>query len=484
MEYAPYDLFSVVMSGKMSRPEIYCVFRQIVDGVDYLHGMGLAHRDLKLDNCVMTVGNIVKLIDFGTATVFYLPGKHNLPASGIVGSDPYLAPEVLSKDHYDPRLTDVWSVAIIFMCMILRRFPWKIPDMKTDMSYKLYVNTHPELCKKPISPTRAETLALPANSPLAPIARVPSKGSIMSSNTMVDSGFNDETTPTAGTVRTGEDHLAPGQANGNSSIAQDMRRMKHALQVTAIPEESQGSRQSSNSDQSCSSDSFQAIDRHESPKEMDRSVLEMGRPGDSTASLPASRHVTEHEKVPSQQESCIPSLVIPTSLNRVVTPRTRSATSPAGFSQSTPGSPTRTRPPMESPKVHPSVTRPRTDSSATYQSGGAESIFRLLPRESRGAISRMLAVETSLRCTLSELLRGTGNRDGLHCECGAEDCGGPAQARVQLQQDGYFDGMDHGDEWLKSIECCSRPGANPSSPSWHTHIKVQAEESKKKKFFH
>ena len=89
MEYAPYDLFSVVMSGSMTRPEIYCVFRQICDGVEYLHSLGLAHRDLKLDNCVMTKDNVVKLIDFGTATVFHYPGKKVTMATGIVGSDPY-----------------------------------------------------------------------------------------------------------------------------------------------------------------------------------------------------------------------------------------------------------------------------------------------------------------------------------------------------------------------------------------------------------
>ncbi|KAJ3478507.1 hypothetical protein NLJ89_g12377 [Agrocybe chaxingu] len=83
MEFAPFDLFSVVMSGRMCRPEIYCVFRQICDGVEYLHEMGLAHRDLKLDNCVMTEGNVVKLIDFGTATVFHYPGKAHTPATGI-----------------------------------------------------------------------------------------------------------------------------------------------------------------------------------------------------------------------------------------------------------------------------------------------------------------------------------------------------------------------------------------------------------------
>ena len=170
MEYAPYDLFAVVMSAKMLRPEIYCVFRQICDGVAYLHSLGLAHRDLKLDNCVLTKGDVVKLIDFGTAVVFAYPGSSswggstsnisgvetsNSPingqgvtgyagtqplmphtharlvrATGIVGSDPYLAPEVLAGSIYDPRKTDVWSVGVIFVslayfcsCSLLRASP-------------------------------------------------------------------------------------------------------------------------------------------------------------------------------------------------------------------------------------------------------------------------------------------------------------------------------------------------------------------------
>jgi serine/threonine protein kinase len=145
------------MSGKMCRPEIYCVFRQISDGVEYLHEMGLAHRDLKLDNCVMTNDNFVKLIDFGTAAVFHYPGKSHTPATGIVGSDPYLAPEVLNNQPYDPRKADVWSLAIIFLCMILRRFPWKIPDPATDPSFKAFVAAHPDLSVKPPTPTPKPT---------------------------------------------------------------------------------------------------------------------------------------------------------------------------------------------------------------------------------------------------------------------------------------------------------------------------------------
>ncbi|OKP10582.1 Serine/threonine-protein kinase oca2 [Penicillium subrubescens] len=139
MEYAPFDLFAIVMTGKMTKEEISCSFKQILSGVAYLHGMGLAHRDLKLDNVVVNDRGIMKLIDFGSAVVFRYPFENDIvPATGIVGSDPYLAPEVYDEKKYDPRPTDVWSLAIIFCCMTLRRFPWKQPRT-TDNSYRLFV---------------------------------------------------------------------------------------------------------------------------------------------------------------------------------------------------------------------------------------------------------------------------------------------------------------------------------------------------------
>lgn len=140
MEFAPNDLFNIVMSGTMSREEVACCWRQMLNGVQYMQQMGLAHRDLKLDNMVLDERGIVKIIDFGCAVVNKYPHETKVHHSkGICGSDPYIAPEQFTEPDYDARLTDLWSCAIVFICMSIRRFPWRLPRPEKDQSYKNFV---------------------------------------------------------------------------------------------------------------------------------------------------------------------------------------------------------------------------------------------------------------------------------------------------------------------------------------------------------
>jgi Protein kinase domain len=96
MEYAPYDLFAIVMTGKMSKEEVNCSFLQIVNAVNYLHSMGLAHRDLKLDNVVVNEHGIMKLIDFGSATVFRYPFENEIVLAMGTCLNHYPTPSVLT----------------------------------------------------------------------------------------------------------------------------------------------------------------------------------------------------------------------------------------------------------------------------------------------------------------------------------------------------------------------------------------------------
>ena len=520
MEYAPFDLFSVVMSGKMSRPEIYCVFKQICDGVEYLHSMGLAHRDLKLDNCVMTEQNVVKIIDFGTATVFHYPGKQQLKATGIVGSDPYLAPEVLSADSYDPRKTDVWSVAMIFLCMILRRFPWKLPDAKTDPNFRSFVTAHPDLCK----PAPKKERSLPPSRHDS--SRQPSRSESTSSN--------DVDASVASSDDTAASSLFPGQSDSATIIT--------------VPDESDDGHQSDSSGgcklnkQSSllrnaildaqvhhpsgsvatlptlllSGDIEKPVLRSDSLQEMDPSVLRFARPSDATESEPSSPVLSptdgeespveppspsdtpKAERVPKQRSAMplpseislppaaaddVPTLVAQPEKQNVATHVTSESSS-----LTVPGIEVPSNSETSSQTTRPHQTRPRTDSSVTTSGGGADSIFRLLPRESRNAIRRMMHIEPSARCTLTDLLKGKGKQSALLCGCHAAEGG---SCRTIRASDGAVvecqdhccepDEEDDGDEWLRSIVPCSVSGSNPIPP--HTHVKMDVEEKQAKKRF-
>lgn len=93
MEYAPFDLFAIVMTGKMAREEVTCCTLQIIAGVQYLHSMGLAHRDLKLDNVVVNQHGIMKIIDFGSAVVYRYPFENEVVlATGMPPPSPPFPP--------------------------------------------------------------------------------------------------------------------------------------------------------------------------------------------------------------------------------------------------------------------------------------------------------------------------------------------------------------------------------------------------------
>ncbi|KAK3837627.1 MAG: serine threonine-protein kinase hal4 sat4 [Linnemannia elongata] len=144
MEFAAGgDLFNLLTKSypPITLHEKHCLWRQLINGVQYMHSMGVAHRDLKPENILIDgTGRILKITDFGIANVFKSVGDPiPLPCRGIIGSEPYIAPEEFYQEEYDPRAVDVWACGIIFYVMYYAAMPWARADRKKDARFNRFI---------------------------------------------------------------------------------------------------------------------------------------------------------------------------------------------------------------------------------------------------------------------------------------------------------------------------------------------------------
>ena len=126
MEFCPQgEIYTLVQKRYLTLEDNLCLFKQLLRGVAYLHAHGIAHRDIKLENLLMTNEGHLKITDFGVSEVFC--GEHpgvraargecginmgdcRLCAPGICGSLPYIAPEVLEKrGERSSEIVDDWG---------------------------------------------------------------------------------------------------------------------------------------------------------------------------------------------------------------------------------------------------------------------------------------------------------------------------------------------------------------------------------------
>ncbi|EED96640.1 predicted protein, partial [Thalassiosira pseudonana CCMP1335] len=104
----------------MKEKEAAAVCKKILSAVEYLHGKGLAHRDIKLENIMFDGKGEIKLIDFGLATAYLNEDyKHMTDKVGTLYS---MAPQVLAGD-YDERC-DLWSVGVVAYLLLSGNQPF------------------------------------------------------------------------------------------------------------------------------------------------------------------------------------------------------------------------------------------------------------------------------------------------------------------------------------------------------------------------
>ena len=111
---------------RLSEKELARVFRQVVEGLDYLHGSNIVHRDLKPQNILECNDGTVKLIDYDIAAV----NGTDLNINKARGTLHFMSPEMCKKslatsDEWTVCLTsDIWALGVTLYAFVYLKLPF------------------------------------------------------------------------------------------------------------------------------------------------------------------------------------------------------------------------------------------------------------------------------------------------------------------------------------------------------------------------
>ncbi|KAA8902560.1 hypothetical protein TRICI_005849 [Trichomonascus ciferrii] len=135
--------FAAQHGRRLSARLIQRIFAEVAMATVYLHARNLVHRDIKLENVLLTLPHaellalerpavhpepLVVLTDFG------LSRKINPESPELTtrcGSEDYVSPELVMGQPYDGRETDTWAMGVVLYCLLEGRLPFDPPKTQS-----------------------------------------------------------------------------------------------------------------------------------------------------------------------------------------------------------------------------------------------------------------------------------------------------------------------------------------------------------------
>ena len=116
-----HEVLSEPYGGIFIEDEARHVLSQLCKAILYLHQNGIVHRDIKLHNILVNDEKKLKLIDFG----FALKLKEDELISVFCGTPSYMSPEIINRQPYDGKASDIWAFAVCAFRMVIGNFPFR-----------------------------------------------------------------------------------------------------------------------------------------------------------------------------------------------------------------------------------------------------------------------------------------------------------------------------------------------------------------------
>jgi serine/threonine protein kinase len=152
------DLFQLLQDSQqsesgapgMAEPTARFWFRQVMEGLKYLHSTGICHRDLSPEN-VMIDANHCLIIDMGmclripytdndnpnsVTDVKHGTQRRMISPQGACGKLPYMSPEIYrNRTPFDGEAVDIWTAGTILFCMLSGNRSYQRPHSSDPQFY-------------------------------------------------------------------------------------------------------------------------------------------------------------------------------------------------------------------------------------------------------------------------------------------------------------------------------------------------------------
>ena len=160
------DLLSNTFSPNLTFKQSRKIFRDVLLGLEYLHMLGIVHRDVKPANLLVSSDNVVKISDFGVSFALFLSGPgdppNELELAKTAGTPAFFAPELCQTNFLSanssksvsassleilrnedimskvlPRIDhkiDIWALGVTLYCLLFGKVPFN-----ADSEYELFL---------------------------------------------------------------------------------------------------------------------------------------------------------------------------------------------------------------------------------------------------------------------------------------------------------------------------------------------------------
>ncbi|OVA19440.1 Protein kinase domain [Macleaya cordata] len=126
------ELFDqITRKGRLTEDEARFYAAEVIDALEYIHGVGLIHRDIKPENLLLTAEGHIKIADFGSvkpmkdSQISVLPSlPSDEKACTFVGTAAYVPPEVLNSSPATFG-NDLWALGCTLYQMLSGTSPFK-----------------------------------------------------------------------------------------------------------------------------------------------------------------------------------------------------------------------------------------------------------------------------------------------------------------------------------------------------------------------